>query len=79
MFMNMTLAEYLRLLYKDNCTNVNFVRHVQPLYGKMGYRPEEHKILINGLIGMAFGSYLLYDPKLMKLADETIEKYSPLI
>lgn len=79
MYQGMNLTQYLNLLYGTNSTNVEFIRHVQPLFGKMAYRPNNHQILINGLIGMAFGSYLLYDPKLMKLADDTIEKYSPLI
>ena len=75
----MTLADYVKLLYGVTNSNVDFIRHVQPLYSKLEYRPDNQKIVIHGLIAMALGSYTLHDPKMMMLANETIEKYSTLI
>jgi len=79
MSMNMTLNEYTKLLHGVTNSNADFVRHVQPLYSKLGFRPANQEIVIHGLIFLALGSYNQLDPRMMALANETIEKYSPLI
>lgn len=74
----MNLTQYLRSTYGVHNSSVDFVRHVQPLYGKLIHGPK-NEILLQGLIAMALGSYSNFDTKLMKLANETIEKFSPLL
>lgn len=74
----MNLTQYLRTHYGTHNSNVDFIRHVQPLYAKLEFYPR-HEILIHGLIAMALGAYVLYDQKLMKLANQTIEDFSSLL
>ncbi|GHV55197.1 hypothetical protein FACS1894206_09330 [Deltaproteobacteria bacterium] len=75
---NMNLTQYLRKTYGIHNSNVEFIKRVQPLYSKLNYKPDK-KILIQGLIGMALGSYFKYDKKLMDMANETLDKFLPLI
>jgi hypothetical protein len=74
----MNLTQYLRTTYGVHNSNVDFFRLVQPLYSKFQHQVK-NEILIQGLIGMALGSYITYDMKLMELADETIKKFWPLL
>jgi hypothetical protein len=74
----MNLTQYLRYAYGVHNSNVDFIRHVQPLYAKLDVTPKK-EILIQSLIGVAVGAYILYDTKLIGLTNETIEKFLPLI
>jgi hypothetical protein len=48
------------------------------LYAKLDVTPKK-EILIQGLIGVAVGAYILYNTKFIELTNETIEKFYPLI
>ena len=76
--MKMNLTQYLRNTYGVHLTTADFTRLANPLYNKLKLGSDK-EILLQGLIGLVFGSYILHDTKLMKLADETIKKYSPFL